>query len=49
MSDTKELTKTKSSNVVSYEGMEEYSGTGFGEVGAEDLSTRWWVRWLLLT
>jgi hypothetical protein len=38
MSDTKELTKTKSSNVVSYEGMEEYSGTGFGEVGAEDLS-----------
>jgi len=38
MSDTKELTKTKSSNVVSYEGMEEYSGTGFGEVGADDLS-----------
>ena len=37
MSDTKEVAKAKSSEVTSYEGMEQYSGTGFGEVGSEDL------------
>ena len=38
MSDTKEVAKAKNTEVSSYEGMEQYSGTGFGEVGSEDLS-----------
>tara|TARA_R110000744_G_scaffold3327_1_gene12841 strand:+ start:867 stop:1676 length:810 start_codon:yes stop_codon:yes gene_type:complete len=38
MSDNKEVAKAKNTGVSAYEGMEQYSGTGFGEVGSEDLS-----------
>tara|TARA_R100001377_G_scaffold77034_1_gene54145 strand:- start:1005 stop:1820 length:816 start_codon:yes stop_codon:yes gene_type:complete len=38
MSDNKTITKVANTEVSAYEGMEEYSGTGFAEVTTEDLS-----------